>query len=526
MNKKFTLLSASLSLICLASCGGGSSVVSSVVSSAASSESTSSTSESSSHTLFVVGDSTVCDFPTETTYYRRYGYGTQLVNYFNTENLTINNLALSGRSSSSFTSEDNYTTLTSSIKKGDFLLIGFGHNDEKSGDVRYTDPTGDYKTEGSFQHSLYTNYVKVALDIGAYPILCTPICRYSSSSDYTGSCGHVTSDGDYPAAIKTLGTTFNVPVIDLTTETKNLYTSLSEDDAKHLFAYSTPTAMYDTTHTSIWGASYNAYFIAKDLQSTSSTLKDYVKSGITAPTRADTLVVNPNYVEVTTSDDFTPSEIYTTVTAPWYGTAFGDLGGTPSADNKAAIGDVVETDEANIEVRAGSPATNGSKGKIASGGDGFVMAFQQKDIDNDYTFTAKAKLVAINSTTNQIAFGMQARTSILIDTKVSGVIDDYAAAGIVYSSTASNAPFGRVSGALTKGDAVTNLPAVNDVIDLSIQKKNTQADGTADYVCKFGDYTSTYTITPASGKTKVYFSLFATRSVDVAFSDISLVNNN
>ena len=47
---------------------------------------------------------------TDAYYYPRYGWGTQLSNYFDST-LKVENLALSGRSSKSFTSEDNYKTL-------------------------------------------------------------------------------------------------------------------------------------------------------------------------------------------------------------------------------------------------------------------------------------------------------------------------------------------------------------------------------------------------------------------------------
>ena len=54
------------------------------------------------------------------------------------------NLALSGRSSLDFLSEANYATLKNSIKAGDYLLIGFGHNDEKYTDSdRFTYPALD-----------------------------------------------------------------------------------------------------------------------------------------------------------------------------------------------------------------------------------------------------------------------------------------------------------------------------------------------------------------------------------------------
>ena len=99
------------------------------------------TSTKFSGTIYLVGDSTVCGF-SDNYYLPRYGYGTQLFNYINCEPKQINNLALSGRSSLSFLTEGNYTTLKNSIKEGDYLIIGFGHNDEKSDEpARYTDPT-------------------------------------------------------------------------------------------------------------------------------------------------------------------------------------------------------------------------------------------------------------------------------------------------------------------------------------------------------------------------------------------------
>lgn len=80
-------------------------------------------------TLWVVGDSTLSSFD-DKYYYPRYGYGTKLGCYLNSK-VQVNNLALSGRSSLSFTKEENYKELLAGMKAGDFLIIGFGHNDEK-----------------------------------------------------------------------------------------------------------------------------------------------------------------------------------------------------------------------------------------------------------------------------------------------------------------------------------------------------------------------------------------------------------
>jgi lysophospholipase L1-like esterase len=93
-------------------------------------------------TLWVIGDSTLSCFE-DKYYYPRYGYGTMLKEFLD-DTFDIENIALSGRSSKSFTTEPEYKTLLNGMKDGDFLIIGFGHNDEKTEKDRFTDANGDY----------------------------------------------------------------------------------------------------------------------------------------------------------------------------------------------------------------------------------------------------------------------------------------------------------------------------------------------------------------------------------------------
>lgn len=68
-----------------------------------------------SKNLWVVGDSTLSSF--EDKYYLpRYGYGTKLQEYLDDE-IIVKNIALSGRSSKSYTTEPEYQTLLSGMKK-------------------------------------------------------------------------------------------------------------------------------------------------------------------------------------------------------------------------------------------------------------------------------------------------------------------------------------------------------------------------------------------------------------------------
>jgi|GEM_PF-1160653 len=249
--------------------------------------------------LFMVGDSTVCNYDSETDkVYPRNGYGMWVGNYLNS-NVTVVNLALSGRSSKSFLAEANYQTLVSQISAGDYLMIGFGHNDQKKDSQedlnnRYTSPTGDETDPTSFQYHLYTYYIKVALDAGATPILCTPIVRRDINGNYAGSSGHVTNGGDYAQAIIDLGAKYNVTVINLRDLTKELYSSLSNEQTAKMHATSGAVeTVIDNTHLNSYGAAHVAYMLCKQLATTSNGLAAYVdQSKLVAPVYEKVIVKN------------------------------------------------------------------------------------------------------------------------------------------------------------------------------------------------------------------------------------------
>ena len=246
-------------------------------------------------TVYIVGDSTVCNYTNDTSLaFPRNGYGMWVGNYLN-ENATVVNLALSGRSSKSFLQEANYTTLKNSISAGDYLIIGFGHNDEKvEDDTRYTNPTGDVNDQTSFQYHLYIYYVKLAMDAGAHPILCTPIVRRNTNNNYTSGDGHIKNGGDYAQAIVNLGAQYNVPVIHLRDLTKAYYSSLTADQTAKLHATTGKVETnIDNTHLNSYGAAQVAYMFAKALSTSTSGLASYVDtSKLVAPVYEDVILKN------------------------------------------------------------------------------------------------------------------------------------------------------------------------------------------------------------------------------------------
>lgn len=223
--------------------------------------------------VFVVGDSTVCNYTDAVmNAQNRCGWGMKLAD--NYDNVTVTNLALSGRSSRSFLNDSNYSTLCNNISKGDYLFIQFGHNDEKTDDAdRSTYPGLDFSTldsEGknssgqySYEWYILNKYVKVAQNKGAAAVIVTPITRRSSNGT-----ANYKSHTEYSNALIQLGKDYNIPVIDMTALTTELYTELynngGADATAEMHCYTDDTqSTIDNTHLSIKGATIIASMIAE-----------------------------------------------------------------------------------------------------------------------------------------------------------------------------------------------------------------------------------------------------------------------
>nr|MDE7105851.1 hypothetical protein [Anaeroplasmataceae bacterium] len=483
-------------------------------------------------TLYVVGDSTLASFK-DSYYYPRYGYGTQLENFFD-EAITVNNLALSGRSSKSFITETNYTTLKNSLKAGDYLLIGFGHNDEKSDDAaRFTDASKPLTDSTSFKYSLYEYYVKLAIEKGATPILCTPIVRADKNNTYTASSGHVTSTGDYAQAIVELGQEKNVTVIHLRDLTKQKYTDIGYAEAIYYHAMTAgkkegseivvDTNSVDTTHLNIYGAKYVAYLVASELKKSKNVLGKYVLADIKEPTKEKDLEKNPSYQFVDYASpnlaSYQAPAHYQTTASGWYGTAFGDCGGAPSSSGTGYI-----AKETNGVFEVGQTGTSSAKGKFASGGDGFAFLFQQISKDKNFEITVTAKVTATAST-KQAGFGLMLRDDCFINQTTSPVTitSNYLTAGFVTKDSSMNALFYRENSTLVSNkNTISSLYAVGDTAVLKIIRLGQSITTTIEY--KGVTYTETYYDFDlfSVDSDYMYIGMFATRGTVAEFSDVDL----
>jgi lysophospholipase L1-like esterase len=491
-------------------------------------------------TVYLVGDSTVAAF-NDPYYYPRYGYGTQLGKYLD-QSVAVDNLALSGRSSKSFidpADNANYATFTSSIKSGDYVLIGFGHNDEKADATLYTNPNGDVTDPTSFKYYLYTYYIKVAQDAGATPILTTPVVRRDSSGVYAGAKVHLTTDvvsggvtypgGDYPQAIRDLGAALGVVVIDNTASTLALGTQIfaasgAAGTAQLQAWVSNNVASVDDTHTNIYGGSYYAYLVATGLLGSTSSLKDHVLPGIVPPD-ISILVPNPNWTPIVYSPP-TKSTNWTT-TDPWMGSVFGDVGGMSKITGGGFA--ITETSTAPLVVSMSSGSPTVSAGKIAAATDGIAFYFQQVPIDKDFVLSATATVTSVTFSNTQVGFGLMVRDAAWTDRSDASLLSSYVAVGPLKGNVPATAwsSFIRDISAPTQltGTVVTSaadVPMADSVLDLKIAKSGST------YTCTYGtEPPAIYTIDlNAIDSAYVYAGLFTARQSQIVFSNISLTLTN
>lgn len=177
-------------------------------------------------TIFLAGDSTVTDQPSDGYPYAGWG---QMLPLFVKADAVVANYALSGRSSLSFIGEGVLDTIWSKIKPHDYLLIQFGHNDQKHDEARYTEPYSTYKETLKI-------YIDGARARGAYPILVTSVQRRFFQEDGTLRDTH----GDYLTAMRELAAAEEVPLIDLAARSKALFEELGPEGTKRLFMWLAP----------------------------------------------------------------------------------------------------------------------------------------------------------------------------------------------------------------------------------------------------------------------------------------------
>ena len=221
--------------------------------------------------VYMIGDSTMANRPRpEINPYR--GWGQMLQGFFD-DSIAVHNFAVNGRSTKSFIDEGRWNAVLAQLHRGDYVVIQFGHNDEKQQDPqRYTDP------ETTFRENL-RRFVRDARSRGAIPILCTPIVRRKFGA--TGALED--THGAYVPAVKAVAIELQVPLVDLEHLTRELVQRAGPEGSKALYAYVEantnqmyPAGLHDDTHLSVSGATQVARLFAQGLRDTGLPLARHV----------------------------------------------------------------------------------------------------------------------------------------------------------------------------------------------------------------------------------------------------------
>lgn len=220
-------------------------------------------------TVFLCGNSTVVDQENEP--WASWG---QMITRWFTPQVAIANFAESGLSCTSFLAQLRLDKILSQLKKGDYVIVEFGHNDEKE------------KKAGDGAWYSYSRNLKIFVDrvreAGGNIIFCTPTARRHFNEDQKTIFN---SHGDYPEAMKTVARRENVPVIDLTQMATDFYEALGfENSKKSLVHYPANTfanqdkPLADNTHFNPFGAWEIAKMVVMGLKQIDCPLTGYLRS--------------------------------------------------------------------------------------------------------------------------------------------------------------------------------------------------------------------------------------------------------
>lgn len=232
-------------------------------------------------TVFMIGDSTMANKSLDAGNQER-GWGHVLGGFFS-ENIRVENHAVNGRSSKSFIDEGRWQEVLDRIRPGDYVLIQFGHNDEKADEKRHTDP-------GTTFDANLRKFVTETRSKGGIPVLFNSIVRRNfgenanaiAADDVRSEKSTAVEEGDklvdthgkYLDSPRNVAREMKVCFIDLNNATRQLVESYGVEGSKRLFMWipegvspACPKGRQDNTHLNVFGARRVASLAADSLAS-------------------------------------------------------------------------------------------------------------------------------------------------------------------------------------------------------------------------------------------------------------------
>lgn len=224
-------------------------------------------------TIFIIGDSTAAKKDLSTGSPER-GWGMALQCFFDDTFIRVDNHAVNGRSSKSFIDEGRWQKVLDKIQPGDYVIIQFGHNDEKPKPDRHTDPGS------TFDYNL-AKFVRETREKGGIPVLMNAVVRrnfakkavkndddealrnttFKDAPQQMEGDSLIDTHGLYRVAPRDVAVRMNCHFIDANKITHDLEQSLGVEGSKKLHMWykpgehpALPAGRQDNTHYNIYGA--------------------------------------------------------------------------------------------------------------------------------------------------------------------------------------------------------------------------------------------------------------------------------
>ncbi len=232
-------------------------------------------------TVFVIGDSTVCDQSREPFN----SWGQMLPNFFQPD-IAIANHGESGETYRDSIGRRRLDKMLSVMKPGDYMIMQFGHNDQKQIGKGNSGPFTTYKDE-----------IKVHVDAvrahGGTPVIVSPMERRNYNPD--GSFKPTLSD--YAEASRQAAKELGVAFIDLNAKSILFYQALGQDKA--YLAFAGTGLQRDATHHDNYGSYELAQIIVQGIKDNNLPLAKHIKADFKAynpskPDPVDTFVMPPS----------------------------------------------------------------------------------------------------------------------------------------------------------------------------------------------------------------------------------------
>jgi len=208
-------------------------------------------------TIYLCGDSTVTDQRNEP-----WGSWGQILPAFVKQGWSVSNFARSGLALKTFEHEGRLKRILEHLKKGDWVVVQFGHNDQK---IKGEEPKNGYTRR-------LNDWIDKISAKGAFVVLVTPVER-RRFDEKTGEHQGKTL-ADYAEAVKSVAAARGVPLIDLNDASYRMQGKMGAKGSAKLQCSN--KGKIDNTHHNVYGAYEMARIVAAGLAEI-PTVKDAIR---------------------------------------------------------------------------------------------------------------------------------------------------------------------------------------------------------------------------------------------------------